>query len=204
MKYETPLGWEISEEEKKASKYYDNTRRRFRRCWKDKDGKLRTPYNSRWVMEMKLGHKLPSNIIVHHINNIKTDDSIRNLLVISHQDHASLHHKTPTIYNDNKLYRRCRRCKVFLPLESYFTRRKDKSTCDACLDVLSKEKKKLRPKRKSMTAEEKKAKRREYYLKNKDRIIEQATQYRVNNPSKVKEYQKRYRDAKRKKVEEKG
>ena len=48
------------------------------------------------VMEKKLGNYLQPNEKVHHINGDKLDNSIENLIVLSHRTHARIH-KTPTI-----------------------------------------------------------------------------------------------------------
>lgn len=44
-------------------------------------------------MEQKIGRKLRSDEVVHHINGDKTDNRIENLELISNSEHTSLHHK---------------------------------------------------------------------------------------------------------------
>lgn len=47
----------------------------------------------RLVVEEAIGHYLPSELDVHHINGIKTDNRIENLQVLTHGEHTTLHFK---------------------------------------------------------------------------------------------------------------
>ncbi len=48
---------------------------------------------ARLVMEWYLGRYLEKSEVVHHINGIRGDDRIENLLILSNSAHLSLHHK---------------------------------------------------------------------------------------------------------------
>ena len=55
---------------------------------------------SRIVAEKKIGRKLNSNEIVHHINGIKTDDRPENLHVCTRAEHVTIHYQTMDIINE--------------------------------------------------------------------------------------------------------
>jgi len=48
---------------------------------------------NRLVMEEFLGRYLNENEVIHHVNGIKDDDRIENLVIMLKQEHLSLHHK---------------------------------------------------------------------------------------------------------------
>jgi len=56
----------------------------------DKRGYIR---RSVFVMSQQLNRPIKDNELVHHINGNPSDDSIENLVIISRQKHASIHHK---------------------------------------------------------------------------------------------------------------
>ena len=48
---------------------------------------------ARYLIEREIGRYLNSKEEVHHINGIRDDDRIENLIILSKSSHLSLHHK---------------------------------------------------------------------------------------------------------------
>lgn len=72
---------------------------------------MKTPYKRtgfgmdehRYIMQQHLGRKLKRNEYVHHINGDKRDNRLENLVVMSPQDHGTLH---------NLIHPKTKPCKV--------------------------------------------------------------------------------------------
>jgi hypothetical protein len=55
---------------------------------------------SRLVMEEHLGRYLERTEIVHHINGVRDDDRLENLVITNNSTHLSLHHKGKIVSRD--------------------------------------------------------------------------------------------------------
>lgn len=63
----------------------------------------------RYIMEKHLGHALETNMIVHHIDGNKTNNSVDNLMIMSFADHARFHRKMEKTQWSRK-FQKCQQC----------------------------------------------------------------------------------------------
>jgi len=86
----------------------------------------------RRLMEDFLGRKLRKEEHVHHINHIKTDNRLENLMVVSISDHNKLDNGWEKI--DNEWWKNCPRCKRFMKIEGNFHKCKNQYffICKSC------------------------------------------------------------------------
>lgn len=83
-------------------------------CWKggvgiSKGGYLRQftsagkrEYQHRLVMEKYLGRKLKFSEVVHHINGIKTDNRLENLMIVTRAEHWKYHREPHLVKSTDK------------------------------------------------------------------------------------------------------
>jgi hypothetical protein len=102
--------------------------------WKGKERRL--IHMSRIIMEEKIGRKLNSKEIVHHINKNKSDDRIENLELISWEEHSKLHNleRNPNWKKEfknyqreyNKKYYKRKRADICEQKKEYYRKNKDR------------------------------------------------------------------------------
>lgn len=86
------------------------------------------------VVERKMGRYLKKDEEVHHINGIKNDNRIENLLVCNRQDHIRIEKGWKIIGGD--WHKPCSGCKRFLKVEGNFYLRSNScfvSQCKMCI-----------------------------------------------------------------------
>jgi hypothetical protein len=86
-----PLGVQISPGGPSDARYGPYLIEGYEAYIEIKDGKRRTVLKHREVLEAKLGRKLLPSEIVHHDNEVKTDNNPENLLLHTRVSHGKLH-----------------------------------------------------------------------------------------------------------------
>lgn len=121
-------------------------------------------YEHRYVMEKALGRLLRADEEVHHIDGNKANNDLSNLVILVAQKHKNFHpyipHKSPK-YN----------CICIVCGSSFVSRYKTSLRCKKCQSRIYWQK----------HGEERKAKHREYYIRNADKIKAQKRSYRQNH-----------------------
>lgn len=67
----------------------------------------------RYVMEKSLGRILERDEVVHHLNGVKEDNRILNLVLISHKEHGNIHWNTPEAKVSQSIHMKNARAKRF-------------------------------------------------------------------------------------------
>lgn len=82
------------------------------------------------VVENVLGFELPKSVVIHHWNEIKTDNRNENLLVCQDRAYHNLIHARMRAYDacGNANWRPCVICKKYDAIENFHKPKKEKST----------------------------------------------------------------------------
>lgn len=77
-------------------KGYNRVWNNKRRCWE---------YEHRLIVQRHIGRELLSTETVHHVNGVKNDNRIKNLVILSHQEHEKIHQNGKR----NRKYKTCQK-----------------------------------------------------------------------------------------------
>jgi HNH endonuclease len=61
----------------------------------------------RWVVEQHIGHKIPGNCVVHHINHDKHDNRYENLILATWNAHSEVHIQESKIKYNKQTQKGC-------------------------------------------------------------------------------------------------
>ena len=150
----------------------------------------------RYVIEKSIGRYTKGTEVIHHINGIRSDNRLKNLMLLKDQcDHKRIHEGW--IKKNNKWFKTCSGCQSYLEVntKNFFIRKSGKMfyVCKKCASLKSK-------KWYLKNREKGRASAKKYYNARKDIIKKKVREYRQKNKDEVNRKQREYR---RKKNEEK-